>query len=187
MKSGPPARPPCPVDGRCRRRRRSPGWSWTGTERPARRIYPSPTPGPPPRRREGSWRWPWPCLGSSEPRWPRRLRRWECCGWHRSPDRKGPYPCLLLHGNVAYGNAQLLGDDLGVGGLVSLSLGAGAEPGDGLAGRVYSNIGAVEHLDAQDVEVTGRPGPHDLGEADMPMPISSPWSRFSACSRRRSA
>ena len=94
----------------------------------------------------------------------------------------------LLDLDVGDRDAELLGDDLGVGRLVALALRLDAEAGDGLAGRVDADLARVEHLDAEDVEVVRRAGADDLGEAsEMPMPISSPRARFSACSLRSSA
>ena len=63
------------------------------------------------------------------------------------------------------GNAQLLGQDLRVRRLVPLALRLGAEARDRLAGRVNADLAAVEHLDAEDVEVLRRAGADDLGEA----------------------
>ena len=62
-------------------------------------------------------------------------------------------------------DAELLGDDLRVGGLVSLPLRLRAEARDRLAGRDGRGSRRVEHLDAEDVEVLRRPGADDLGEA----------------------
>src|SRR5262249_36483692 len=70
----------------------------------------------------------------------------------------------LFHLDVAGRDAQLLGDDLGVGGLVPLALRLRAEAGDGFAGRVHAQLARVEHLDAQDVERLRRTGADDLGE-----------------------
>ena len=61
--------------------------------------------------------------------------------------------------------AELLGDDLGVGRLVTLALGLDPDAGQHLAGRMDADLAAVVHLQADDVEVVGRPGPDDLGEA----------------------
>ena len=44
-------------------------------------------------------------------------------------------------------------------------LGACAESGDGLSGWMDANVGTVEHLDAQNIEVAGRACPDNLGEA----------------------
>ena len=71
----------------------------------------------------------------------------------------------LLDLDVLGRDAELLGQDLSVGGLVPLALRLGAEASDGLAGGVDPDLAAVEHLEAQDVEVLGRAGAHDLGEA----------------------
>ena len=62
------------------------------------------------------------------------------------------------------GDAQLFGDDLGVGGFVALPLTLRAEAGDGLAGGVDTNLARVEHLDAEDVKRVRRAGADDLGE-----------------------
>ena len=71
----------------------------------------------------------------------------------------------LLDLDVRGGDAELLGDDLGVGRLVALALRLRAEARHRLAGRVDPQLAGVEHLDAEDVEVLGRPGADDLGEA----------------------
>ena len=46
-----------------------------------------------------------------------------------------------------------------------LALGLGAEARDGLARRVNADLAAIEHLDAEDVEVLRRPRADDLREA----------------------
>src|SRR5262249_56706222 len=71
----------------------------------------------------------------------------------------------LLDFDVRRRDAELLGDDLCVGRLVSLTLRLGAEPRGGLPGRVDADLARVEHLDAEDVELLRRPGADDLGEA----------------------
>src|SRR6266508_1405058 len=50
-------------------------------------------------------------------------------------------------------DSEFFGDDLRISRFVSLSLRFGAESRDGFAGRVDANLGAVEHLQSQDVEV----------------------------------
>src|SRR5262249_11159500 len=62
-------------------------------------------------------------------------------------------------------DAELLGDDLRVGRLVPLPLRLGAEARDRLPRRLDAYFRRIEHLDAEDVEVLGRPGADDLGEA----------------------
>src|SRR5439155_11882850 len=74
----------------------------------------------------------------------------------------------LLDLDVGGGDAQLLGQDLGVGGLVPLPLRLGPEPRDRLAGGMDPDLAAVEHLEPEDVEVLGRPVADDLGEARDP-------------------
>ena len=59
---------------------------------------------------------------------------------------------------------QLLGDDLRPGRFVPLALRLGARAHDAGAGRMDADLGAVEHLDAEDVEVLRRPGAHHFGE-----------------------
>src|SRR4029453_4376320 len=49
-------------------------------------------------------------------------------------------------------------------GLVRLALALGAEPGDRAAGRMDPDLAGVEHADAQDVAVPGRPRTNDLSE-----------------------
>src|SRR5439155_18830486 len=65
-------------------------------------------------------------------------------------------------------DAQLLGEDLSVGRLVTLPLRLGAEPRDGLARGMNPDLARVEHLQPEDVEVLRRPGADDLGEARDP-------------------
>ena len=48
--------------------------------------------------------------------------------------------------------------------LVALALGLDADPDDRGAGGMDPDLGGIEHLDADDVEVVGRPGAHDLRE-----------------------
>src|SRR6267378_5071606 len=67
--------------------------------------------------------------------------------------------------NVPGWNAQLLGDDLRVRGLVPLALRLGAEPRHRLARGMDPDLAGVEHLQAEDVELLARPRPDDLGEA----------------------
>ena len=62
-------------------------------------------------------------------------------------------------------DAELLGDDLGIRRLVPLALGLTADAEERLAGRMDAQLGTVVHLEPDDVEVVGRPGAHDLGEA----------------------
>ena len=61
-------------------------------------------------------------------------------------------------------DADLGRQDLGVGGLVRLALALGAEPRDRAAGGMDPDLAGIEHADAQDVAVAGRPGADDLGE-----------------------
>ena len=104
---------------------------------------------------------------------PRRYRR-GCARSGRGPARVGAKPvrrgvCIaLFHLDVRRGDAQLLGDDLGVGRLVPLPLRLGAEAREGLAGRVHPDLRRVEHLDAEDVELLAGPRADDLGEAGDP-------------------
>src|SRR5262249_22637907 len=62
-------------------------------------------------------------------------------------------------------DAELLGDDLRVGGLVPLPLRLGAEARDRLPRRVDADLRRIEHFDSDDVEVLRRTGADDLGEA----------------------
>ena len=48
---------------------------------------------------------------------------------------------------------------------MTLSLRLGAEAGYGLARRVDADLGRVEHLDAEDVEIARGSGADHLGEA----------------------
>ncbi len=71
-----------------------------------------------------------------------------------------PYSILMSERR----DPELLGDDLGVGRLVTLALGLGADPGQGLARRVDPDLAAVVHLQTDDVEGVRGSGPDDLGE-----------------------
>ena len=93
----------------------------------------------------------------------------------------------VLDLDVGDREAQLLGDDLGERRLVALALRLDADPGEDLARRVDPDLARVEHLQAEDVEVVGRPGADDLRErADADAHQLAALARFSACSRRRS-
>ena len=70
----------------------------------------------------------------------------------------------LLDLDVGRRNAELLGDDLRVGGLVPLPLALRAKRASP-SRRVHADLGRVEHLEAQDIEILRRPGADDLGEA----------------------
>ena len=48
---------------------------------------------------------------------------------------------------------------------MTLPLGLGAKAGNDFACGMNADLGAIEHLDAKDVEVFRGAGPHDLGEA----------------------
>lgn len=61
--------------------------------------------------------------------------------------------------------SEFFGDDLRVCRFVSLALGFGAESRDGITGRMDANLGAVEHLQPEDVEVLRRACSDDLCEA----------------------
>src|SRR5262249_47956027 len=50
-------------------------------------------------------------------------------------------------------DSEFFGDDLSVSRFVSLALRFGAESRDGFARRMDANLGAVEHLQSQDVEM----------------------------------
>src|SRR5262249_41873414 len=71
----------------------------------------------------------------------------------------------LLDLDILRGDPELLGEDLRVRGLVALALRLRAEAGNGLARGMHADLAAVEHLQAEDVEMLGRAGAHDLGEA----------------------
>ena len=71
---------------------------------------------------------------------------------------------------------------------MSLALRLGAEAGGRLAGGMDPDLARVEHLEAEDVEVVREgPAPTISVKLEMPMPISSPRARFSACSARSPA
>ena len=70
----------------------------------------------------------------------------------------------FLHQDVIHGDAQLVGDDLGEGGLVALALVANAGAHQHLAGGMDPDLAGVEHLDAGDVEGVAGTGADDLGE-----------------------
>src|SRR5215208_5385018 len=71
-------------------------------------------------------------------------------------------PVMDVH--VLRGDPQLAGDDLGEGGLVSLSLALHPDLQDGLTRRVDTQFGAVEHLEAGYVALLLGTRAHDLGE-----------------------
>ena len=48
---------------------------------------------------------------------------------------------------------------------MTLPLRLGPKAGNDFSCGMNADLGAVKHLDAQDVEVLRRAGPHDLGEA----------------------
>src|SRR5262245_4837265 len=64
--------------------------------------------------------------------------------------------------------AELFGHDLRPGGFVALALGFGPGPHDACAGRMDADFGAVEHLDAENVEMLRWSGAYDLGERREP-------------------
>ena len=70
----------------------------------------------------------------------------------------------FLDGHIGGGDAQFFGDDLGVGGFVSLALAFGSHTAHRLAGGMDANLGAVEHLDAGDIEGVRRSGTDDFDE-----------------------
>ena len=74
----------------------------------------------------------------------------------------------LLNLNVGSRDAQLLGNDLGKGRLVPLSLALDAELEDRLAGGMDPQLRGVEHPQAGDVVVLPRAGPDHLSEAGDP-------------------
>ncbi len=88
-------------------------------------------------------------------------RRPRCVGAEAIGCRVG---VALLDLDLVRRDPQLLGHDLRVRGLVALALALDAEAQDRGAGGVHPQLGQIEHLDTDDVEVVGRPGPHDLGE-----------------------
>src|SRR5262249_55963256 len=71
----------------------------------------------------------------------------------------------FLYRDMIYRNSQFLRENLRVGGLVTLPLRFGTKAGDDFSSGMNADLGAIEHLDAQDVEVFRWPGAHDLGEA----------------------
>ncbi len=70
----------------------------------------------------------------------------------------------LDHLDVGGRYAQLLGDDLGESGLVTLALGADPELEDGLPGGMDPQLRRVEHAEPEDVVVVAVTGSHHLGE-----------------------
>ena len=70
----------------------------------------------------------------------------------------------VLDDDVVDRQPELVGDDLGEGRLVPLALGLHADADDRRAGGVDADLGAVEHLDAEDVERVRGTGADDLGE-----------------------
>ena len=70
----------------------------------------------------------------------------------------------VLDDDVVDRQPQLVGHDLGEGRLVALPLRLHADADDGRAGGVDADLGAVEHLDAEDVEGVRGAGADDLGE-----------------------
>src|SRR5262245_51080177 len=62
-------------------------------------------------------------------------------------------------------DSQFLRENLRVGGLMTLSLGLGPTSCDDFSCGVNADLSAIEHFDAQDVEVLRRTGAYDLGEA----------------------
>ena len=71
----------------------------------------------------------------------------------------------FFYRHVGGRNAQFLGDDLSIGGLVSLSLALRAHAAHGLARRVNTNLGTIEHLDSGDVEGMCRARADDFDKA----------------------
>src|SRR5690606_2696554 len=65
--------------------------------------------------------------------------------------------------HVLGGKAELVGHDLGPGGLVPLALAAGAGAEQCLPRHVDPQLGGVEHLDPEDVELPAVPGAQRLG------------------------
>src|SRR5258706_14522797 len=70
----------------------------------------------------------------------------------------------VLDGDVLDRQPQLFGHDLREGGLVALPLGLHANAHDGRASWMDADLGAIEHLDAQDVEGMRGAGADDLGQ-----------------------
>src|SRR4029077_19069633 len=71
----------------------------------------------------------------------------------------------FLNDHVRGRDSQFLRDDLSIGGLVSLPLTLGAHAADRFSRGVDADLGAVEHLDAGDVESVRRTGTNGLREA----------------------
>src|SRR5262249_24760020 len=67
--------------------------------------------------------------------------------------------------DVLRGDAELLGQDLRIRGLVALALRLRAEAGNGLARGMHADSAAVEHFQPEDVEVLRGARAHDLGKA----------------------
>src|SRR5207244_3933178 len=76
---------------------------------------------------------------------------------------RGVVRVAVVHEDVGRRDAELVGDDLGEGRLVALTLRLGADLEYGLAARVHPELGAVEHLDADDVELPAVAGAERLG------------------------
>ena len=70
----------------------------------------------------------------------------------------------LFDGDIGDRDPELLRDDLPERRLMPLALRLHADPDHDLAGWVHANLGGVEHLDAEDVEVLRGAGADDLGE-----------------------
>src|SRR6185312_13672647 len=87
--------------------------------------------------------------------------------------RRGIGIALLDH-DVAGGNADLGGNDLRPGRLMTLALALGADAGDARARRVQTDFAGVEHRDAEYVAVLRRAGADNLGEERQSEPHDLP-------------
>src|SRR5262249_61075050 len=98
-------------------------------------------------------------------RGPRSARRRSApAGIGAEPVRRG-IGVAFLDSYIINGYSEFFGDDLRVGCFVSLTLGFGAESRDGFPRWVDANLGAVEHLQSQDVEALRWARSDYLGEA----------------------
>jgi len=106
----------------------------------------------------------------------------ECCDWRTFPGHRERCPCRLFNGEHRRPECQTLRDDLRIGGFVALPLALGSHAAHGLARGVDANLATVEHLDAAMSKVWAGPAPTTSTKLETPMPISSPFLRFSCCS-----
>src|SRR5262249_9384157 len=70
----------------------------------------------------------------------------------------------FLYRDMIHRDSQFLRENLRVGGLVTLPLRLGPKSCDDFSCGMNADLGAIEHFDAEDVEVFRGPGAHDSGE-----------------------